>query len=452
MRPLILVLALTGLAVPASGPAAEAPHPELAAIAGAVDPAALRDTVSHLVGFGTRHSLSDTASPTRGIGAARRWVKGRMDGFAAACGGCLEVVTPEQTVTGDRVPTPTVIQDVIAIQRGSTDPDRVVIVSGHIDSRNSDPLDAIHDAPGANDDGSGTAAVLEAARVLSGRRFGATIVYAVLSGEEQGLFGGKILADFAKARGWRVEAALNNDIVGNTHGQDGRLVDHQVRVFSEGVRVGETPAEAALRRRSGGEMDSASRNLARFMRGAAHTYVRDLEVRMILRSDRFGRGGDQLPMQEAGFPAVRVTEGDENYTRQHQNVRSEGGVAYGDVLDGVDFDYLARVARLNAVTLAALASAPPPPDGVTLAGAVSADTTVSWTAAAGAADYRVWWRESTDPQWNPAWSRTTGGATSLTLKGVNIDDFTFGVSAVSADGHESPVEFPGPGGAFFRAP
>ena len=361
----------------------------------------------------------------------------------------MSLVTPDKTVSGERAPTPTLVQDVIAIQRGTSDPERVVIISGHIDSRNSDPLNATRDAPGANDDGSGTAAVLEAARVLSTRRFPATIVYAVLSGEEQGLYGGGILADYAKAQGWRVEAVLNNDIVGNTHGQDGRVVDEEVRVFSEGVRVTETPAEATIRRRAGGEMDSASRNLARFMDGLAAEYLSPFKVRMILRSDRFGRGGDQLPMQEAGYPAVRVTEGDENYTRQHQDVRVENGVAYGDVLDGVDFAYLARVTRLNALTLAALAHAPAPPTGLKIAGAVSADTTVNWDAAPGASDYRVWWRETTAPLWDPAQSRSSAGATTLKLAGVNIDDYFFGVSARSADGYESPVEFPGPAGAFF---
>ncbi len=452
MRAWVLMPTLIGslsVALSPGGPAlaAGADHPELVAVANAVDPEALRATITRLVAFGTRHSMSDTGSPERGIGAARRWAKSRFESLSAACGGCLEIVTPEQTVTGQRIATPTVIQDVIAIQRGTTDPGRVVIISAHIDSRNSDPLNADRDAPGANDDGSGTAAVLEAARVLSVHRFPATIVYAVLSGEEQGLYGGKILADYAKAQSWRVEAALNNDIVGNTHGQDGLVVDNEVRVFSEGVRVVETPAEADVRRQSGGEMDSASRNLARFMRGVAQDYLGTFRVRMILRSDRFGRGGDQLPMQEAGYPAVRVTEADENYTRQHQDVRAEGGVAYGDGLEGVDFDYLAKVARLNAITLAALALAPPPPVGLKLEGAVSADTTVSWAAAPGAADYRVWWRETTDPQWNPAQTRLAT-ATSLVLKGVNIDDYTFGVSSRSADGYESPVEFPGPAGAF----
>ena len=441
MRALPLALALTLL-----GPAALADSPDAA-----VDPAALKATIARLVAFGTRHTLSDTTSPTRGIGAARHWAGGRFETLSAACGGCLTVVTPGQTFTGARVPTPTLVQDVIAIQKGTTDPDRVVIISGHIDSRISDPLDAVHDAPGANDDGSGTAAVLEAARVLSGHHFPATLVYAVLSGEEQGLYGGQVLAAYAKAQGWRVEAVLNNDIVGNTHGQDGRVVADEVRVFSEGVRVAETPAEAAIRRRSGGESDSASRNLARYIARVAETATPDLHVRMILRDDRFGRGGDQAPMQEAGFTAVRVTEADEIYDRQHQDVRVENGRAYGDVLEGVDFTYLAKVTRLNVATLAALAAAPAPPTELKLTGAVTPDTALSWSPSAGAVAYRVWWRETTAAQWTPAQSRVTSAA-SLTLPGVNIDDFTFGVSAIAASGAESPVEFPGPIGAFVAPP
>ena len=445
MSLILTLMASAAVAQPAGESVGRAPE----AVAGAVDAAALEATISRLVAFGTRHTLSDTSSPTRGIGAARRWAQGRFETLEAACGGCLTVVTPGQTFTGARVPTPTLVQDVIAIQRGATDPDRVVIISGHIDSRNSDPLDGVHDAPGANDDGSGTAAVLEAARVLSRHRFPATIVYAVLSGEEQGLYGGQVLAAYAKAQGWRVEAVLNNDIVGNTHGLDGRVVADEVRVFSEGVRVAETPAEAAIRRRAGGESDSASRNLARFMSRLADTATPGLRVKMILRSDRFSRGGDQLPMQDAGFTAVRVTEADENYDRQHQDVRLEKGRPYGDVLSGVDFPYLAKVTALNVATLAALAAAPPPPPEVKLAGAVTPDTTLSWTASPGAVAYRVWWRDTDAAQWTPERSRKTA-ALSLTLPGVNIDDFTFGVSAIAADGAESPVEFPGPAGAFVR--
>lgn len=445
-RSLFILLMLTGPAVAAPQEIGPQRDPKVAALVADVDPKVLKETISALVGFGTRHTLSDAASPVRGIGAARSYVARRFAGFGAACGGCLEVVRPSIVFSGERIAKPTRVEDVVAIQRGTTDPSRVIIISGHVDSRVTDPNDASSDAPGANDDGSGTAAVLEAARVLSGARFPATVVYAVLSGEEQGLYGGRVLASLARERGWRVEAVLNNDIIGNSAGQDGRTVDHEVRVFSEGVRAGETPAMAQERRRAGGEIDSPSREIARYLPQVAATYVPDLKVRMIYRADRFGRGGDQGPMQEAGYPAVRLTEGDENYARQHQNVRTEAGVAYGDVLAGVDFPYLARVVRLNAAALALLASAPPPPDDLKISGAVTADTTLSWRPVPGAAAYRVYWRETTAPLWSE--SRTTAAPT-LVLRGVNIDDYAFGVASVSTDGAESPVEFPGAVGAFF---
>jgi Zn-dependent M28 family amino/carboxypeptidase len=421
-------------------------HPLLHEISGAVQPDALRATIAKLVGFGTRHTLSDTKSNSRGIGAARRWVKSRFLEIGKRCHGCLTVETPTDTVTGDRVPTPSVIMDVLAIQRGSSDPDRVIIISGHLDSRVSDPMNATSDAPGADDDGSGTAAVLEAARVLSQHKFAATLVYAVLSGEEQGLFGGKLLAKYAAQHHWQVEAVLNNDIVGNATGANGVSDRTHVRVFSEGTRSTETAAEAERRRYNGGEVDSPSRNLARFVAGLSDRYLTDFTVRMVYRTDRYSRGGDQVPMLAAGYPAVRVTESIENYTHEHQDLRTENGIHYGDVLDGVDFPYLAQVARLNAVTMAALANAPAPPGMVKIEGAVSADTTVSWTPAAGAAGYRVWWRDTLAPHWSD--SRDVKDAASLVLKNITIDDWFFGVSSVSADGYESPVEFPGPAGAF----
>ncbi len=427
--------------------AADPARPEVAAIIHKVSPDELRTDITTLVGFGTRHTLSDTTSPTRGIGAARAWVKSRFAADAAACNNCLSIETPEYTVSGDRLPAPALIQDVLAILPGTSDPNRVIIISGHIDSRVTDVMNATADAPGANDDGSGVSAVLEAARLLSGHRYPATIVFAVLSGEEQGLYGGKLLAQTAAQKGWKVEAVLNNDIIGNSHGSDGAMVDNIVRVFSEGTKDTETAAQAKTRKYTGGELDSPSRNLSRFIADVADQYEPELHARQIYRADRFGRGGDQEPMQEAGFPAVRLTEADENYTRQHQDVRSENGIAYGDVVAGIDFNYLARVVRLNIATLAALASAPPPPMGVKISGAVTPDTTLTWQAAPGAVGYKVWWRETSEPKWNQ--NRDVGAATSLTLKGVNIDDFTFGVSARSADGYDSPVEFPGFAGAFF---
>jgi hypothetical protein len=425
-------------------------QPLLREIARDVSPDALHATIAKLVAFGTRHTLSDTQSNTRGIGAARRWVKDQFSGLNRNCNGCLQIETPSQTVTGDRVPKPTEVMDVLAIQRGISDPERVIVISGHLDSRVTDIMNATSDAPGADDDGSGAAAVLEAARVLSQHKFAATLVFAVLSGEEQGLYGGKILAQYAHDHHWQVEAQLNNDIVGNTHGQSGVIDDSHVRVFSEGTRSLETREQAARRRYNGGEVDSPSRNLARFVDGLSARYLSKFSVRMVYRTDRFSRGGDQVPMLEAGYPAVRFTEAVENYTREHQDVRSENGIQYGDLLEAIDFPYLAQVARLNAMTMAALASAPPPPATVKIEGAVSADTTVSWTAAPGASGYRVWWRDTTAPLWSD--NQPAGNATSLVLKGVNIDDWFFGVASISADGFESPVEFPGPAGAFVNTP
>jgi hypothetical protein len=426
---------------------APSPHPLLKSIADEISPSELQATIEQLVGFGTRHTLSDTKSTTRGIGAARRWVKGRFATFSRTCGGCLEVTMPGQIFTGDRLPGPTAIADVLAIQRGTSDPDRVIVISGHIDSRVTDPMNATSDAPGADDDGSGTAAVIEAARVLSRHKFSATLVYAVLSGEEQGLYGGKLLAQYARQHNWHVEADLNNDIVGNTSGANGVKESGYVRVFSEGTRSVETPEEATRRRYNGGEVDSPSRNLARFVSELASQYIDGFKARMIYRTDRYSRGGDQVPMLAAGYPAIRFTEAIENYNREHQDVRVESGVHYGDTPDGIDFPYLANVTRLNAVTMAALAMAPAPPPTVKIEGAVSLDTTVSWSPASGAARYRVWWRDTTSPLWTES-KLAPADATALVLKSVNIDDWFFGVSSVSADGYESPVEFPGPAGSF----
>ncbi len=448
--PALVAGAATLLGPARAAPPADAPAQPLRTLAAAVQPAELRASVEALVGFGTRHTMSDTRSDTRGIGAARRWVQRRFEALSVQCGQCLEVLTPAQTFTGPRLPRPTEVMDIVAVQRGSTDPDRVVLITGHLDSRVSDIMNADSDAPGANDDASGVAAVLEAARVLSRQRFRATIVYAALSGEEQGLYGGQVLAAFARQQGWRVEADLNNDIIGNSRGQDGVHDNTTVRVFSEGTKATETPAQANRRRYNGGEVDSPSRNLARYMAALAEAHLTNFRVEMVYRTDRYGRGGDQVPLLEQGFPAVRVTEGHEDYTHQHQDLRTEDGVRYGDTIEFVDFDYLAQVTRLNVLTLAALADAPAPPAGVAIAGAVTPDTTLSWQPVAGAAAYRVWWRRTTDPQWRHSRLVPADGAPPhrATLKNVVIDDWFFGVSAVSADGHESPVVFPGDAGAF----
>ena len=431
----------------AETPAPSNDQPLLRTIAADVDPKALESTIRSLVGFGTRHTLSDTKSDKRGIGAARRWAKARFEAISKDCGGCLTVETPSQVFTNKRVPNPTEVMDVLAIQKGTTDPSRVIIIAGHIDSRVTDVMNFTSDAPGANDDASGVAAVIEAARVLSKQKFPATLVFAVLSGEEQGLLGGKVLADYARAQGWKVEADLNNDIVGNSRGQSGAMDNTHVRVFSEGTKAVETPEQANGRRYNGGEVDSPSRNLARYLDGLADRYMTNFDVVMVYRTDRYGRGGDQVPLLEAGYPAVRVTEAVENYDRQHQDLRTENGRAYGDTIEGVDFAYLAQVTRLNVVAMASLASAPPPPSGVKIEGAVSPDTKVSWSATPGAAGHRVWWRVTTDPTWRlNRW--VPGPAATTTLKDVVIDDYFFGVSSVSVDGWESPVVFPGAAGSF----
>ena len=453
MRPLLVLLASLAVFTPALAaetPAPSTDQPVLRTLAAEVDPKALEASIRSMVGFGTRHTLSDQTSRTRGIGAARAWAATRFGEISQACGGCILTVMPYDTVTGRRVPTPTKVMNVLGVQRGTTDPDRVILIAGHLDSRVTDVMDFTSDAPGANDDASGVAAVLEAARVLSKHKFPATLVYAVLSGEEQGLLGGKILANHARAEGWKIEADLNNDIIGNSRGQSGVMNNTQVRVFSEGTKAVETPEQANSRRYNGGEVDSPSRNVARYLDGLADRYLSNFDVVMVYRTDRYGRGGDQVPLLEAGYPAVRVTEAAENYDRQHQNLRTENGKAYGDTIEGVDFAYLAQVTRLNVVALASLASAPAPPSGVRIEGAVSPDTKVSWTATPGAAGYRVWWRGTTDPQWR--YSRWVGQGTSLVLKDVVIDDWFFGVSSVSADGWESPVVFPGAAGAFESPP
>ncbi|MER3546848.1 MAG: peptidase M28, partial [Rhodanobacteraceae bacterium] len=329
-----LALASPALAdAPISSPPPGNTHPELRAIAQAVSAKALHDIDAKLVGFGTRSTLSGTKSNTRGIGAARRWVKSKFEDIAKSCGGCLEVVTPSKVFTGERTPKDGVeVVDVVAIQRGISDPDRVIVITGHLDSRRSDVMDATGDAPGADDDASGVSALIEAARVLSKYKFAATLVYSADSGEEQGLYGGQIIAQYAVDHGWKVEADLNNDIVGSPRGGDGQYDPHTVRVFSEGTKSNETLEQAAYRRYHGGEVDSPSRNLARYMAALADKYLDDFHVRMVYRTDRYGRGGDQVPFLEQGFPAVRVTESQEDYTHQHQDVRVENGIHYGDTL------------------------------------------------------------------------------------------------------------------------
>lgn len=427
------------LAVTCSAPAIAAPED-------AISQARLEADVAKLVSFGTRHTLSTQTDPKRGIGAARAWAEAEFRKTSKACGNCLEIVLPERMVQGERVPTPTRLVDVVAVQRGTERPNEVVIVQGHIDSRASDVLNATIDAPGANDDGSGTALVLEAARVLSRQKFPSTIVYAALSGEEQGLLGGKLLADYAAEHGWTIKAVFNNDIVGGSRGSDGWKDDTHVRILSEGPRADGTDALRAAQRRFGGENDSPSRNLSRWLAGLATSDAAGLEVRQIWRADRMGRGGDQLPFSDKGYPAVRFTVAVEDYEHQHQDLRTENGVKFGDTIDEMDFPYLAKVVRINVRGLAALAAAPMPPVA-TVKAAVSTWTDVAWKPVDGAASYTVWRRRTDAPAWQEKVREGVTG-TSVRFDGVRGDDWFFGVSAKAADGSESPVASALPGGGF----
>ena len=418
----------------------------------------MKRTVEKLVSFGTRHTLSSQTDPKLGIGAAVRWAEAEMKGFG------LQTLQTCETVTKlPRVPSPTRVCNAVAIQRGTERPNDVVIIQGHIDSRVTDVMNFTADAPGANDDGSGTAAVIEAARVLSKHKFPGTIVYAALSGEEQGLLGGRILAEYAKAQGWNVVTVLNNDIIGNSCSSDGACNDKQVRVISEGPRSQGQAELAADTHRFGGENDAPSRNISRYLDSLADRLNIGLDVMQIWRTDRFGRGGDHIPFLEMGYPAARLSVAVENYNWQHQDLRTEKGIKYGDTIENMDFPYLEKVTKLNVAALAAIASAPPPPEA-TVEGGLSTDTKISWKTVPGARGYRLRWRRTDASQWEQSQDASlppiivstnppsTGSKQPQTLynvlRGVRVDDWVFGVSAVSNDGFESPVASAVPGGAF----
>ncbi len=440
----VLCVLLVGAAPP------PAPDARLRTIIQPVSQAQLRHTIETLVSFGTRHTLSSQTDPKRGIGAALNWAEAEFNRYSAACDNCLTVARTSDTFSGDRLPAPTRITDVFAIQRGTERPNDVVIIQGHIDSRVSDPMNATSDAPGANDDGSGTAAVLEAARVLSKHKFPGTIVYATLMGEEQGLYGGKVLAAYAKQQGWNVVAVLNNDIIGNSCGSDGVCDSTHARVLSEGPRSQGQVDLMAATHSLGGENDSPSRNISRFLDSLANRLHIGLDVRQIWRTDRFSRGGDHIPFLAAGFPAARISVAVENYNWQHQDLRTENGVKYGDTIDHVDFAYLARMTRLNVAALAAIASAPPPPEPK-VEGAVSTDTTITWPAVANVNSYKVWWRRTDANNWEVSRSVPASACAEtckLVLPHIRVDDWVFGVASASKDGFDSPVASAVPGGAF----
>jgi hypothetical protein len=422
------------------------PNPEIAKMVKEVSAGNIEATIRKLVSFGTRNTLSDQNDPARGIGAARDWIYSEFQRFSAECGGCL--VVEKQTFLqpkANRVPEPTNLTNVVATLKGTTDPARVYVISGHYDSMCGDPKDGKCDAPGANDDASGSAAVIELARVMSKRKFDATIVFMTVAGEEQGLLGSTYFAEQAKQKGMDIEGMFTNDIVGGVTSQKGSPNRNRVRVFSEGVPSSETEQQANTRRSVGGENDSPSRELARFVKEQSDRYLKNVHVWLIYRRDRYLRGGDHIPFLERGYSAVRVTEADEDFTHQHQNVRTENGVFYGDTIDYVDFEYTANVARVDLISLASLASAPARPKNVGIVTArLTNDTELKWDANADAdlAGYEIAWRETTAPEW--ANSAFVGNVTNFLVKGRSKDNYFFGVRAVDKQGNKSPVVYPRP--------
>ncbi|MBK7511773.1 MAG: M28 family metallopeptidase [Chloracidobacterium sp.] len=422
------------------------PNPEITKMVKEVSAKNIEATIRKLVSFGTRNTLSEQDSPTRGVGAARDWLFAEFQKISADCGGCLDVqkqafVQPK----ANRVSEPTTLTNVFAVLKGTTDPTRIYVVSGHYDSMCGSPTDAKCDAPGANDDASGTAVSLELARVMSKQKYDATIVFMAVPGEEQGLLGATYYAEQAKLNKTNIDAMFTNDIVGGAITQKGSINRNKVRVFSEGVPSSETEQQANTRRSVGGENDSASRQLARFIKEQSSRYLKNFGVMMIYRRDRYLRGGDHIPFVERGFTAVRITESDEDYTHQHQNVRTENGVFYGDTPEFVDFEYTANVARVNLIALASLALAPAKPANVGIVTSkLTNDTELKWDANTDAdlAGYEVVWRDTTAAEWTN--SIFVGNVLTYAAKGMSKDNYFFGVRAVDKAGNKSPVVYPRP--------
>jgi len=416
----------------------------LSEIAEAPSAQRIEKDIQTLVNFGTRHTLSDTLSSTRGIGAARRWIKATFDQISEACNSCLEVGYQRNVLKKDgrRIVKDVEIVNVLAIQRGTKYPNTYVIMSGDIDSRVSDVNDFTSDAPGANDNASGMAGTIEAARILTKYRFPVSIIYVGLSGEEQGLFGGQHMAKVAKDEQWNIIGVINNDMIGNIKGIDGVIDNTTFRVFSEAISMTTSNQQRNAMRFYGGEVDGPSRQLARYIDKITDAYMTNLDAIMIYRLDRFGRGGHHRPFNDAGFTGVRIMETHENYNEQHQDLRTENGVAYGDVISSVDFDYAAKLTAVNALTLASLASAPPAPTKVKIGGIVKPSTQLQWEPVndADCKGYRVYWRDTTSPQWQ--YSKFVGKETNVTLKGIVIDNYLFGVASVGKNGAESIVQYP----------
>ncbi len=405
----------------------------------------IENDIRKLAGFGTRNTFSDTLSETRGIGAARRWIKAEFEQISKNCNNCLEVSYQKDFVTksmSKRVPKDAWVVNVLAIQKGTKYPNRYVIMSGDIDSRASDTMDFTTDAPGANDNASGMAGTIEAARVLSKYSFESSIIYVGLSGEEQGLFGGAGLAKYAKEQAWDIIGVLNNDMIGNIKGVDGVIDNRSFRIFSEPTNTTDTEEQIKRRRYYGGEVDGISRQLARYVYKNVHTYMPEMNPMLIYRLDRFGRGGHHKPFNDIGFAGIRIMEAHENYTQQHQDIRTENGIDYGDTVDHVNFEYASKLTAVNAINLAHLAWAPQPPTEVKIGGIVEASAKLKWKKINDkhVKGYKIYWRSTTSPTWDH--SRFVGNVDQFTLKGIVIDNYFFGIASVNNEGIESPVVFP----------
>ena len=404
----------------------------------------IKDDIVTLANFGTRHTLSDTVSNERGIGAARRWIKKTFESISEDCNNCLEVFDQKNYFKKNnlRLIKDVWINNVVAIQRGSKYPNRYVLMSGDIDSRVSDPNDFVSDSPGANDNASGMAGTIEAARVLSKYKFDNSIVYVGLSGEEQGLYGGKGLAEYAKKNNWDIIGILNNDMIGNIEGVNGVIDNKSFRIFSEPVPANESDRQRYMRRFYGGEVDGNSRQLARFIYNSTKKYLPDLNPDLVYRLDRFGRGGHHRPFNDLGFAGVRIMESNENYNRQHQDIRIENNINYGDVISGVNFEYAKKLTAVNALNLALLGWSPPPPKNLKIGGIVEPSVKFKWDYSDNQdiIGYKIYWRTTSAPNWE--FSKVINKKNEYTLDGIIIDNFLFSVVSINSKGFESIYEFP----------
>jgi len=399
--------------------------------------------ITKLANFGTRHTLSDTISNTRGIGAARRWIKNEFETISKDCNNCLDVFYQKDLVkkgANKRITKDVWVVNVVAIQKGTKKPNNYIVMSGDIDSRVTDPNNYTDDAPGANDNATGMAGAMEVARVLSKYSFENSIIYVGLSGEEQGLFGGKGLAKYAQEKNWNIVGVINNDMIGNIKGVDGVIDNRTFRIFSEPNPPNITEKQRKSQRFYGGEVDGISRQLARYVYKTTKTYMPEMNPKMIYRLDRFGRGGHHRPFNDVGFAGVRIMEAHENYTQQHQDVRTENGIEYGDKLKFVDFEYCKKLTAVNAINLASIAKAPSSPKSVSIGGIVEPAVKLSWEKVAGAKGYKIYWRDTTSSTWDHF--KYVENVTAYTLEGIVVDNFFFGVASVGKDGHESMVSFP----------